>query len=71
VACLRNSEGFICLQRDLLEDRLDQISITIDKYEAAHLSSQSQEQLDQAIEELLNLNILLQKVTDEEQLVER
>lgn len=57
-------------RRDLLEERLNDVSACIDKFEAAHISSQSRSQLEKAITALHEQNLILLRASDEEQLVE-
>ena len=63
--------GIFHLTRTLLNERLTQVSMVIDKYSNAHISSQTKEQIQQGISLLHDQNIILQKAADEEQLVDR
>ncbi|KAJ3315495.1 hypothetical protein HDV04_003037 [Boothiomyces sp. JEL0838] len=57
-------------RRDLLEERLEQVTRVIDMYEASHLSSQRYSQVERAIHNLHEQNLILLKACDEEQLVD-
>ncbi|KAJ3367898.1 hypothetical protein HDU91_000999 [Kappamyces sp. JEL0680] len=57
-------------QNKTFDDAVDKIGAVIDKYEAAHLSSQTREQLELAIQDLLEQNQLLQKTFDDCELQE-
>ncbi|KAJ3033084.1 DENN domain-containing protein 4C, partial [Rhizophlyctis rosea] len=57
-------------RRELFEERLKQVSEVIDQYEAAHLSVQTRDQVEDAIQHLHEQNGVLMRATDEEQLVD-
>ena len=57
-------------RRELLEERLEQVSSVIDRYEASHVSSQTTAQIKEALVVLHHQNEVLVKATDEEQLVD-
>ncbi|TPX33374.1 hypothetical protein SmJEL517_g03709 [Synchytrium microbalum] len=57
-------------RRELLDDRLKQVAIVIEKCEAAHLSSQRPQDVRRALRDLYAQNDVLMRATDEEQLVE-
>ncbi|KAJ3039373.1 hypothetical protein HDV00_012249 [Rhizophlyctis rosea] len=57
-------------RREMFEERLKQVSDVIDQYEAAHLSVQTREQVQDAIDHLHEQNDVLMRATDEEQLVD-
>ena len=59
------------LDRELFEERLKQVSEVIDQYEAAHLSVQTRDEVEDAIRHLHEQNWVLMRATDEEQLVDR
>ncbi|KAI8896626.1 hypothetical protein BC833DRAFT_88944 [Globomyces pollinis-pini] len=52
-------------KREMLDQRLDQVCKVIDRYEAAHISSQKHVQIDQAICTLHEQNTILLKAADE------
>ncbi|KAJ3299939.1 hypothetical protein HK104_005851 [Borealophlyctis nickersoniae] len=57
-------------RRELFEERIREVSSVIDHYETAHLSSQTPEQVQAAVEDLHEQNLILMRTADEEQLVD-
>ena len=57
--------------REVLEEHLVQVSAVIDQYESAHISSQTYNQLEKAVNVLLEQNQKLLKASDEEMLLDK
>ncbi|KAJ3219079.1 DENN domain-containing protein 4C [Dinochytrium kinnereticum] len=57
-------------RRELFEERLREVAEVIDRYEAAHLSSLSSEEIRAAIDDLHSQHLVLMRAADEEQLVD-
>ncbi|KAJ3112463.1 DENN domain-containing protein 4C [Phlyctochytrium bullatum] len=57
-------------RRELFEERLREVAEVIDRYEAAHLSSLSVEEVKAAIDDLHAQHLILMRAADEEQLVD-
>ena len=55
----------------MLESRIESIASVIEKYEATHLSSQSKEELETAVDTLLKQNMALLNITEDTTLAER
>jgi hypothetical protein len=53
-------------RRELFEERLRTVSDVIDKYEAAHLSAQTDEEVQAAIEDLHAQHLILMQAAEEE-----
>jgi hypothetical protein len=53
------------------EEQVEKISVAIDQYEAAHLSSQTADQIQKAIDNLVEQNFQLQKTCDDNEMTER
>lgn len=72
-----NKEGrkllyyFLIFFRELFEERISQVSETIDKYEVAHISTLDYLAVRKALTVLHSQNLILMHATDEEQLVDR
>ncbi|KAJ3077682.1 hypothetical protein HK102_005044, partial [Quaeritorhiza haematococci] len=57
-------------RREMFEARLQQVSDVIDRYEGAHLSSQSRDEVKAALQDLHAQHLILMHAADEEQLVD-